>query len=72
MQQSYNKGLFSKDALRTVVKDTFLEKGYDKDGYKRNGRNATGYDRNGFDVLGFDRDGYSLDGGCKINRVRKE
>lgn len=32
MQQSYNKDLFSKDALRTVVKDTFLEKGYDKTG----------------------------------------
>lgn len=32
LQQSYNKDFFSEDALRSVISNTFLEKGYDKTG----------------------------------------
>lgn len=32
MQQSYNKDLFDTESLRSVIRNTFLEKGYDKNG----------------------------------------
>lgn len=32
MPQSYNKDLYSDSALRSIIKNTFLEKGYDKNG----------------------------------------